>query len=55
MKDRCDGCEYYKREPSEKYGKCYRFPPCIPTGGSPNAAFPEVRPGDWCGEWTKIK
>jgi len=48
-KKMCKDCHFR----DEWDGKCHRFPPAL-VGHSYNyaaALFPEVKEGEWCGEW----
>lgn len=48
MSQSCNNCSSYRQ------GRCHRHAPRpVPVGTSALAIWPEVRPGDWCGDWAE--
>jgi len=47
----CRFCVYFEKAPVGWHGECRRFAP-KETDSDGGAAWPQVTPGDWCGEFT---
>ena len=50
-KQRCEGCRWFLRYPSQDLGQCRRYPPTQNT----ETGWLEARALDWCGEWADAK
>lgn len=55
-KPKCENCKFFIGWPQSIYGKCVRYPPVGMRQEAPKStAWPDVKIGEWCGEFKAIR
>lgn len=52
----CNSCSFFKADPKDDLGFCYRYPPTIVQLGDLDfdSIFPVVARDEWCGEFHRF-